>query len=98
MYPFQDGDTFATFRNITEKVTGEISSLDNEYVLKASPTELEQYFVEKVQIEPLVLHSDERYIKNQAGTQIDVSNHFDRFVMPGERAIVKGTKLDIAIP
>lgn len=98
MYPFQDGDTFATFRNITDKVAGEISSLDNEYVLKASPTELEQYFVEKVQIEPLVLHPDERYIKNQAGTQIDVSHNFDRFVMPGERAIVKGTKLDIAIP
>lgn len=98
MYPFHDGDTFATFRNIIETVKVEINSLDNEYVLKASPTELEQYYVEKVLIDPLVLHADERYIKNQTGTQIDVSHDFDRFVMPGERAIVKGTKLEIAIP
>jgi hypothetical protein len=98
MHPFRDGDTFSTFRHLIENVTGEINALDNEYVLKASPTELEQHFVEKVLIDPLVLHSDERYIKDQTGTQIDVSHHFDRFVIPGERAIVKGTKLDIAIP
>jgi len=98
MYPFRDGDTFATFRNLLDKVTSEINSLDNEYVLKASPTELEQYYIEKVLINPLVLHVDERYIKNQSGTQIDVSHDFRRAVFPDERAVVKGTSLDIAIP
>ena len=98
MHPFREGDTFGTFANVVENAIAEINSLDNEYVLKASPTELEQYFIEKVLIKPLVLHEDERYIKNQTGTQIDVSHDFRRAVFPGERAVVKGTRVDIAIP
>jgi hypothetical protein len=57
--PFRDGDTHATFRNLIDKIVDEIKSLENEYVVKASPTELEGYYVEKVLIEPLVLHTDE---------------------------------------
>ena len=98
MYPFREGDTFATFRNIIDSVTNEIKALDNEYVLKASEAELEEYFTEKALIEPLVLHSDQQYIRNQSGTQIDVSHDFRRAVFPGERAVVRGTKIDIAIP
>jgi hypothetical protein len=98
MYPFSEGDTFGTFDNLIEKVIAEINLLDNEYVLKASPTELEQYFVEKALIKPLILHEDERYIKNQSGTQIDVSNDFRRAIFPGQRAAVIGTRVDIAIP
>ena len=96
--PFREGDTFATFRNIVEKATTEIDSLDNEYVLKASPTELEEYFLSKVRIEPLTLHADQYCIENQTGTKIDVSHHFDRAVFRGERAIIQGTRLDVAIP
>lgn len=96
--PFRDGDTFATFRNLVEKVTQEIQSLDNEYVLKASQTELEQFYVDKVTVQPLILHADQFYIENQTGTRIDVSHDFRRAVFPGERAIVQGTRLDIAIP
>jgi hypothetical protein len=98
MRPFGEGDTFATFDNLLKKTIAEINALDNEYVLKASPAELEQYFIEKILIKPLVLHDDERYIKNQTGVQIDVSHDFRRAVFPGERAIVKGTQVDIAIP
>lgn len=98
MPPFRDGDTFATFRNIIDSVSNEIKSLDNEYVLKASEAELEEFFIDKVILEPLVLHSDQQYIKNQTGTQIDVSHDFRRAVFPGERAVVRGTKIDIAIP
>jgi len=98
MYPFSEGDTFATFRNIVDSVTAEINALDNEYVLKASQTELEDFFTEKVFIAPLILHSDQRYIKNQSGTQIDVSNDFNRDIRPGERASIRGTKIEIAIP
>ena len=65
---------------------------------KASQTELEEYFIEKVLIKPLVLHSDKRYITNQSGAQIDVSHDFRRAVFPGERAVVRGTRIDIAIP
>ncbi len=92
MDPFSDGDTFETFRNHVEKVTAEINILDNEYVLKASLTELEQYFVEKVLIQPLILYSNERYIKNQTGTKITRSYY------SGREFITKGTSLDIAIP
>ncbi|MCK9385609.1 MAG: hypothetical protein M0Q15_13400 [Nevskia sp.] len=98
MYPFRDGDTFAAFRNIIDSVVNEIKSLENGYVLKASEAELEEFYTEKALIDPLVLHSDKQYIKNQSGTQIDVSHDFRRAVFPGERAVVRGTRIDIAIP
>jgi len=96
--PFRDGDTFAAFRSLLERTVREIDSLENEYVLKASPTELEEYYVSKVTVAPLSLDADNHYIEGQKGTQLDVSHHFDRVVFPGERAIVKGTTLHIAIP
>lgn len=96
--PFREGDTFATFRARIESTVKEIDSLDNEYVLKSSATELEQYYVSKVTITPLSLDVGNHYIDGQNGTQLDVSHHFDRIAFPGERVIVKGTSLQIAIP
>jgi len=96
--PFRDGDTFATFRALLECTLREIDALENEYVLKASPTELEEYYVSKVTLTPLSLDANNHYIEGQKGTRIDVSHHFDGVVFPGERAIVKGTTLHIAIP
>ena len=51
--PFREGDTFAAFRNLIEKIVNEVESLDNEYILKASAIELEDYYVNKALIEPL---------------------------------------------
>ncbi len=98
IYPFSDGNTFSTFRNLVDTVSQKIRSLDNEYVLKASQIELENYFIDKVTVRPLILHTDQYYIENNQGTKIDVSHDFLRAVLPGERAIVQGTRLDIAIP
>jgi hypothetical protein len=42
--------------------------------------------------------SDKYYIENQQGIPIDVTHDFNRGVFPGERAVVHGTQLDIAIP
>ena len=44
VHPFHDGDNFETFRNITEKATRDIEALENDYVLKASPAELERHY------------------------------------------------------
>jgi len=96
--PFTDGDTFATFGKIVKEIEEKILSLDNEYVLKASPVELEDYYVDKVTIHPLIFHADRRFIENRKGTKVDVSYDFRRDVFPGERAMVQGTRLDIAIP
>ncbi len=96
--PFMNGDAFQTFQNLVETIKAEINGLENEYVLKASITELETYFLDKAKVEPLVLHTDKYYIENQSSTQIDVSHDFNRAVFPGERAIVQGTRVDIAIP
>lgn len=98
IYPFKEGDTFAIFRNMIENVIKEIQFLDNEYVLKASQAELEDYYIEKAKIKPLTLHIDQYYIENRTGTKIDISQDFRRAVFPGERAVVQGTRLDIAIP
>lgn len=98
VHPFHDGDTFATFRNITEKTTREIEALENDYVLKASPAELEQYYVSQVMVTPLALDAKNHYIDSQKGTQLDVSHDFRRGAFGRERLVVKGTALDIAIP
>jgi hypothetical protein len=96
--PFRDIDINTKLRNLIDNVTHEIECLENEYVLKASPTELEDHFVGKVTIKPLVLHTGKYYIENQSSTSIDVSHDYRRAVLPGERAVVRGTLLDIAIP
>lgn len=96
--PFREGDTFATFRALVENTVHEINSLDNEYVLKASPTELEEYYASKVTITPLSLDADKCYIEGQKGTQVDVTHDFNRFAFRGERIVVKGTTLHIAVP
>ena len=96
--PFQDGNTFETFQNIVEQTVGKIEALENDYVLKASPLELEQYYVSRVTITPLRLSAKEYYIDKQEGTQIDVSHDFRRAAFGNKRIIVKGTALDIAIP
>ena len=97
IHPFRDGDTFATFQNIKEKVTREIEALENDYVLKASPAELERYYVSQVMVTPLTLDAKNHYIDSQEGTQLDVSHDFRRGLF-GERLVVKGTSIDIAIP
>ena len=97
IHPFHDGDSYATFQNLRERTVGEIDSLENDYALKASPTELEQFYVAKVSITPLTLDASGYYIDNQKGTQIDISNDFRRATF-GRNASVKGTAIDIAIP
>src|SRR5438128_1392638 len=94
--PFGDGDTTSAFRNHLEKVLLEIDGLENEYVLKASPTELERHFSEKAQVEPLCL--GEHYIEGQRGIQVDVSRDYGRALFRGQQAHVSGTQVDVAIP
>ena len=98
VHPFRDGDTFATFRNITEQVTRDIEALENDYVLKASCAELERYYVSQMMVTPLALDAKNHYIDSQKGTQLDVSHDFRRGVFGQERIVVKGTSIDIAIP
>ena len=98
VHPFHDGDTFATFRDITEKATREIEALENDYVLKASPAELERHYVSQVTVTPLALDAKNHYIDSQKGTQLDVSHDFRRGGFGREPLVVKGTSIDIAIP
>ena len=85
MYPFGDNDFHSVSRNIIDEITAEIQSLKNDYVLKASPIELEQYYVEKARIDPLVLNVENRYIKDQTGVQIDVSHDIRRALLHKKR-------------
>ena len=98
--PFNYGDTHSTFQNITEQTIREIEALENDYVLKASPVELEEYYVSKVKITPLTLSAEQRYIDNQKNTEIDVSHDIRRVggIFGNKRIVVPGTSLDIAIP
>jgi len=95
--PFREGDTSATFTTLIENTVAEIDALDNEYVLKASPAELEAYYLDKVTFQPIEL-SSECYIEDKQGTRIDVTHDFNRGMFPGGRAFVQGTQLDIAVP
>ena len=77
MRPFEGTDTYSGFKGVVDTIIREIESLENEYVLKASATELETYFVDKVIIDPLVLHSADKVIQDQRGVQIDVTDDSD---------------------
>ena len=98
MRPFSDGDTFATFRSLEESIRREIDGLDNEYVLNASLTELEEHFISKGTVSPLVLHVDDYYMVSNDATKIDVSHDFLRGGHGDGPIIVAGTRLTIAIP
>ena len=68
--PFQDEDAFQTFLNIVEQTIREIEALENDYILKASPVELEQHYVSKVTITPLTLFR-QGVLHRQAGRHSD---------------------------
>lgn len=98
--PFRDGDTFSTFRAHLEKITEEIRGLENNYVLRASPTELEQHYLDRALIEPMTLRTDEYHIENQRSMQVDASRDPNRMFFPGDDRPypIPGTELTIAIP
>ena len=98
IHPFSDGDLRATLEGLLKKVLQAIGELEADYALKASVTELEQFFVEQAEVTPLVLHTDDYCIEDQSGIKIDVSRDPARFIVPGYRAEVPGTRLEIAIP
>lgn len=98
MHPFLNGDTFSVFRSYIDKISKEIQNLDNEYILKTSQTELEDYYIAESKIQPLQLYTDKCYIENQKGVSINISNDFLRDIPQGQVATVRGTCLEIAIP
>lgn len=96
--PFADGDTSGTFGNVEASIRDEIDSLENDYVLNASQSELEAYFTSKGIVSPLVLHTDDYYIVSKGATKLDVSHDFLRGGCGEDSILVAGTKLTIAIP
>jgi hypothetical protein len=97
-YPFSEGSLSDVLRARLEEVLDEIKGLDTNYVLNASPTEVEQHFVEAAGVSPLVLHVDQRTIGERSGVKVDVSHDFDRGFMPGDNPYVRGTRLRFDIP
>ena len=96
--PFNDSNINDLCANLINEVTQEIKALDNEYVLNATQSELEEYYIDKLILQTLIFHTDQQHIEKKEGIRVDVSHDFDRAVRPGERAIVPGTQLDLAIP
>lgn len=89
--PFSHASSYDVFRNHLDQVCQEIDLLENDYVLKASLTELEEYFISKLLIEPLVLKADQKYILETKGTSVRVSDF-------GRSLCTSGICLVIAIP
>jgi len=82
-----------------DRLTQEIRGLENSYVLRTSPTELEQYFLDKAHIEPLTLHTDDCHIEDERSIQVDATRAPNRIFFPGDRSYhIPGTQLTIAIP
>ncbi len=98
MRPFSKGHLSDALRSRLDETLFEIRALDTDYVLKVSPAELEQHYLEKAKVEPLTLHTDQQHIERREGIDVDVSHDFSRAIFPGEKAYVRGTRLDVAIP
>lgn len=73
MKPFREYDIHSVLSTLLEETKGEIKELDNQYVLKASRTELEEYYINKVFINPIIFHSDKKYIISQEISKTDVN-------------------------
>jgi hypothetical protein len=43
--PFYYGDVYSTIHNHMNNILNEVRSLDNSYVLRTSPSELEQFYL-----------------------------------------------------
>ncbi len=96
---FSEGHGPSVFSNHLEGVVKEIRELQNNYVLAASPTELERFYLERTLIEPLVLHTDQCHIERQKSIQIDVSRDRGRSVRDRSRpCYIPGTEVELAIP
>jgi hypothetical protein len=96
---FRDGDTYSAFQSHIAKLTQEIRGLENSYVLRTSPTELEQFYVDKSHIEPLTLHVDDCHIEDQQSAHVDARRDPNRVFFPGDSPYhIPGTQLTIAIP
>ncbi|OHB61858.1 MAG: hypothetical protein A2Y76_14930 [Planctomycetes bacterium RBG_13_60_9] len=96
--PFEDGDARGTFRNLIDRIEAEITSLEPEYVLKASRSELEEYYKEQLYIEPLLFYPDRWHIADPKQVDIDVTHDPNRCIPRGEQAIIPGTYLQVVIP
>ncbi|HWD40372.1 MAG TPA: hypothetical protein VG944_16100, partial [Fimbriimonas sp.] len=98
-HPFRDGDVFSTFQNHMARLIEEIRGLENSYVLRTSRAELERFFLDKAQFEPLTLHTDDYHIEDQRSLQVDARLDPGRAFFPGDRPYhIPGTQLRIAIP
>lgn len=94
MKPFSDGDTNSTFRNHINKIIAEIDNLDNEYILKASKTELEEYYLNRAYIEEIELDVENKYLTNRQAIKIDARDMFNK----NQTFQVQGTQIDLCIP
>jgi hypothetical protein len=67
-------------------LTAEIRGLENSYVLRTSPTELEKHYLERAHCEPLTLHVDDCFIhEDPRSVKVDARLDRNRFFLPGDR-------------
>jgi hypothetical protein len=97
MEPFSKVAIGDALRTHLGNILREIDGLETDYVLKASPTELERHFMENAGVKPLVLYIDQQNIERQSGTKVDVSGDYRRVARRGERVEVQGTRIEVAI-
>ncbi len=95
---FMKGDLGATLDNVRAKALEEVESLAPNRLLQVSETDLLDYIREQYSVEPVNLLRDAMYVTEPQEVEIDVSHDPRRFVIPGERAIVKGVAFSVVVP
>jgi hypothetical protein len=90
--PFTEAEFNPWSRSIIDDACRRIDAIGNEYVLNASPTELEDHYIAEITLDPLALHADEKYIEPPRSVRIERSG------FGAERVAVPGTQVDVVIP
>ena len=95
---FYDADLRSVLNGQEQALSKEVGSLSEDRVLKNSPEELCDYFVEKYRVEPIVI--DESGIEVDYGdAQIDISQRFEYAVFDRSRpTYVTGTRITFFVP
>lgn len=98
IHPFRDQDVYSLVSITTKNTLEQIAALEDDYVLKSSPTELEQYFVARATIDPLELHAEEAVIEKRTRVKEERGRRGFAGSRYTEPIMVRGTQVDIAVP
>ncbi len=98
MVPFKSRMANGFFQNILKVTFRDIESMENNRVAQTSKSELEDYFISRARLEPLKLHPEQRYVKDQTAIRLSEGGEALPIDSGFAPCTISGTRLRVAVP